>query len=218
MNEMYSQSVTGAYPPTMGSSYGVDVEFPRQETYNRFWAVPVVGYYAKVIILIPHYVCLCVLGVLVGLLQLVTWIPVLTAGQYPEWGYNLTAGTIRWAQRVVAYMYGLSDTYPAFSLQDGPQDTQTTIPMPTNPNRMWAIPIVGILIKAILLIPHYIILYVLSIIVGLLNLITWIPVLFGGQYPEWGMNLVGGYVRWGARCAAYLLGLTDTYPPFQLSS
>jgi hypothetical protein len=218
MNEMYGQSAVGTYPQMMGSSYVVDVEYPRQESYNRFWAIPVVGYYAKLIILIPHYICLSVLGAIVGLLQLVTWIPVLTAGQYPEWGFNLTAGTIRWAQRVAAYIYGLSDTYPAFSLQDTPQDTQTTIRMPTNPNRMYAIPIVGILIRAILLIPHYIILYVLGIIVGLLNLITWIPVLFGGQYPDWGVSFVGGYIRWAARCGAYLLGLTDAYPPFQLSA
>jgi hypothetical protein len=218
MNTMYGQSVTGAYPQTMGSSYPINVQYARQESYNRFWAIPVVGIVVKAIILIPHFIVLSVLGAVVMLLQLVTWIPVLTAGQFPEWSYNLAAGFLRWYLRVSAFLFGLSDTYPAFSLQDTPQDTQTIIPLPTNPNRMWAVPVIGILIKAILVIPHYIILYVLGIIVELLQLVTWIPVLFGGQYPEWGENLVGGYLRWNLRYVSYLLGLTDIYPPFQLSA
>ena len=62
------------------------------------------------------------------------------------------------------------------------------------------------------------ILYALSIIVYLLQLILWIPVLFTGQYPSWGRDLVGGFVRWSTRIYAYIFGLTDEYPPFQLSN
>jgi hypothetical protein len=215
---MYGQSTMGSYAPTMGSGGTIDVQFASQESYNRFYAIPVVGILVKEIILIPHFIVLYVLTLIVELLQLVTWIPVLTTGQYPEWGYSLTSGLMRWAVRVMAFAYGLSDTYPAFSLQDTPGDTQTFIPMPTNCKRLWAVPVVGILIKEILLIPHLIILYVLGAIVGLLQLVTWIPVLFGGQYPDWGRSLVGGYLRWGVRVFSYLLGLTDTYPPFQLAA
>ena len=67
-----------------------------------------------------------------------------------------------------------------------------------------------------LLIPHFIILRILQIVVFALQLVLWIPVLSGGSYPEWGYRLVGGYIRWSTRVACYLLGLTDTYPPFRM--
>jgi hypothetical protein len=41
---------------------------------------------------------------------------VLFTGQYPGWGFSLTAGTLRWTMRVYAYVYGLTDQYPPFSL------------------------------------------------------------------------------------------------------
>src|SRR5579885_1057937 len=119
MNDTYGQSMTSTgYPQVYGSGYPVDIQFPRQESYNRLWAIPVVGLTVKAIILIPHFIVLAVLCVIVGLLQLVTWIPVLTTGQYPDWSYNLTAGLLRWSVRVNSFLFGLSDTYPAFALDD----------------------------------------------------------------------------------------------------
>ena len=115
----------------------------------------------------------------------------------------------------MAFLFGLSDAYPAFSLHDTFGDTQTIIPMPIKPKRLWAVPVIGLLIKGILLIPHLMMLYLLGALAGILQVLTWIPVLFGGQYPVAGRQLVGGYLHWGIRVVSYLLGLTDRYPPFQ---
>src|SRR5260370_10798760 len=92
--------------------------FERQETYIRFWAIPVIGIFAKSIILIPHIVVLYVLGLIVNVVQLVTWIPVLSGGRYPLWGYQLVGGWIRWSARVAAFAFGLTDQYPPFSLAE----------------------------------------------------------------------------------------------------
>src|SRR5690348_16825521 len=51
---------------------------------------------------------------------------------------------------------------------------------PVSVNRFWAIPIVGALVKVIILIPHFIVLYVLGIVSGLAHLIIWIWVLLNG--------------------------------------
>src|SRR5260370_11600372 len=88
---------------------------------------------------------------------------VLFTGQYPEWGLNLTAGVLRWWVRLLIYLYGLSDAYPAFSME-APGDI--VIPRPETSSRFWAIPIVGIFVKYIILIPHFIVLYLLGIVVG----------------------------------------------------
>lgn len=91
------------------------------------------------------------------------------------------------------------------------------IDIPASNSRFWAIPLIGLLVKLFILIPHYVVLWALGIVVGTLQLVLWIPVLFGGKYPDWGYQLVGGYVRWSALVTAYLFGLTDRYPPFSLS-
>jgi hypothetical protein len=220
---MYGQSAgqtASPYASGVGSGYPINVEFPRQASYNQFWAIPVVGNFVKSIILIPHIIILAVLVFVVELMQLVIWISVLSSGKYPDWGYNFVGGTLRWAIRVNAFNFGLSDQYPSFSMQDTGTGTEATVTFQVaeSNNKLWAIPVVGLLIKEIILIPHFICLAVLTFVVRLLQLVTWIPVLFGGQYPDWGMSLVGGTLRWATRVFAYLLGLTDVYPPFQLAA
>ena len=215
MNPVYGQSAMAPYDTEI-SSYPVDVRFPVQDSYNRFWAIPIVGYYAKAIILIPHIIILSVLTIVVGLMQFVTWIPVLFTGQYPSWGYTLVGGYIRWIKRVSAYFVGLSDRYPAFSLADEYEGDMQMMIQATPNNRLYAVPILGYIIKYIMLIPHWIILFVLGFVIALLQLVVWIPVLFTGQYPQWARGLNEGTIRWAARVLAFRYGVTDVYPPFQL--
>jgi Domain of unknown function (DUF4389) len=86
------------------------------QSYSRFWAIPVLGLLVKWVILIPHFLVLGVLGLVVGILQFVLWVPVLFAGQFPQWGYGFVAGCVRWNTRVMAYALGVTDQYPPFAL------------------------------------------------------------------------------------------------------
>jgi hypothetical protein len=120
-------------------------------------------------------------------------------------------------------MYGLTDAYPPFQLSSNGVEGQPTYPVqvdftpPEHSSQFWAIPVLGFLIKGIILIPHLVVLGVLEMVVGILQLVLWIPVLFGGRYPEWGFNLVGGTLRWSACVLGYFYGITDEYPAFRLS-
>lgn len=196
------------------TGYPIVLSTGKPESVNRVWAIPLVGFFVKVIILIPHFVVLYVLGIANGVAHLVIWIPVLFTGHYPEWGFNLSAGVLRWSQRLIVYLYGLSDNYPAFSMGVA---GDIVIPRPEFSSRFFAIPLLGIFVKMIILIPHFIVLYVLGIVVALCQLVIWIPVLFTGSYPNWAYQLVSGYILWATRVYAYVLGLTDSYPPFAFS-
>jgi hypothetical protein len=46
--------------------------------------------------------------------------------------------------------------------------------------------------------------------------IAFFAVLFTGRWPEGLRSFVVGVMRWGTRVNAYLLLLTDKYPPFSL--
>lgn len=69
-------------------------------------------------------------------------------------------------------------------------------------------------IKALILIPHLIILGVLQYAAGVIAWIGFFFVAFTGELPEWLRNFIEGYFRWSARAYSWLVGLTDEYPPF----
>ncbi len=115
----YLMGLTDAYPPfgmQGGETYPIDVHVPSPQHCGRFWAIPVVGYAVKIVILIPHLIIVSVLLAVVQLAALVIWIPVLFTGKYPSWGYQLNSGYIQWTTRVTGYLYGLTDKYPPFSM------------------------------------------------------------------------------------------------------
>jgi len=75
-----------------------------------------------------------------------------------------------------------------------------------------------IFFKWLLVIPHFIVLYVLGLVTGLLTFIAWFAILFTGRYPRGMFNFVVGYYRWTYNISAYVYLLRDEYPPFSLES
>ena len=71
--------------------------------------------------------------------------------------------------------------------------------------------------KAILLIPHIIILILLGIAQGIVIYIGYWAVLITGRYPRGLFDFGVGVQRWGFRIDAWMNGWTDSYPPFSLS-
>jgi len=74
-----------------------------------------------------------------------------------------------------------------------------------------------VLVRGILAIPHLVVLYVLTIAAEFVLLIGWFGALFTGTLPPFAADFLSGVLRWQARVAAYLLLLTDQYPPFSLA-
>ena len=74
------------------------------------------------------------------------------------------------------------------------------------------------LVKWVLAIPHYVVLFFLGIAAFVVVVVAWFAVLFTGRYPRGMFDFVVGVQRWFWRVAAYAFLLTtDEYPPFRLA-
>jgi len=72
--------------------------------------------------------------------------------------------------------------------------------------------------KLIASIPHFFVLAVLTFSLVVVIPIGWIAILFTGRFPRSLHQYVAGVLRWATRVQAYVLSLTDEFPPFSLSA
>lgn len=151
-------------------------------------------------------------AVAAGILVAPVLVMILFRQKYPRWWFDFNLQLVRFSTRVTAYMALMSDEYPS---TDEEQYVHIEIDYPDvaeDLNR-W-LP----LVKWLLAIPHYIVLFALSIAAVIGVVIAWFAVLFTGRYPRGIFDLVEGVLRWFVRVEAYALLLTtDRYPPFSLA-
>jgi hypothetical protein len=74
------------------------------------------------------------------------------------------------------------------------------------------------LLSWLLVIPHYVILYVLQIAAEIVGIICWFAILFTGKLPEGLAGFQVMYVRYAARTFSYLGFLREEYPPFTFAT
>ncbi|MET0928812.1 MAG: DUF4389 domain-containing protein [Aeromicrobium sp.] len=70
------------------------------------------------------------------------------------------------------------------------------------------------LVHWLLAIPHFIVLYVLNIVAGVLVIIAWFAGVFAGKIPEGIQGLIVATFRYSARVQTYVFFLREEYPPF----
>jgi hypothetical protein len=167
----------------------------------------------KWLLIIPHSIILYFLGIASGVLTIIAFFAILFTGKYPKSMFDFNLGVLRWNWRVSFYGYSAlgTDIYPPFKLDKGgyPADFDVVYPEKLSQGL--------VLVKWWLLaIPHYIILYVLTSVQGILVLVNAIILLFAGSLNADLFKFVMGINRWMYRVYAYAGLMTDEYPPFTL--
>jgi hypothetical protein len=147
-----------------------------------------------------------------GLLFLGPLLMILFRRKYPRWWFDWNLELQRFSNRVGAYLALMDDQYPS---TDDHQSVHLDYPYPDAARDLnrW-LP----LVKWLLAIPHYIVLFFLDIAAFVLVIVAWFAILFTGRYPRGMFDFVQGVIRWNNRVIAYAATLvTDQYPPFRLA-
>ena len=131
--------------------------------------------------------------------------------KYPGWWFDWNRELTRFSTRIGAYLALLDDQYPS---TDEQQAVHLDLVPPDAEHLSRGLP----LVKWLLAIPHYIVLFFLGIAAFFVVVFAWFAILFTGRYPRGAFDFVVGVFRWGLRVEAYaFLLITDEYPPFRLS-
>jgi uncharacterized protein DUF4389 len=132
--------------------------------------------------------------------------------KYPRWWFDWNRELLRFQNRVGVYVALMDDRYPStdeyqavhleFDMPDAARDLNRWLP----------------LVKWLLAIPHYIVLFFLYIGALIAIVIAWFAILFTGSFPPSLFDYLVGVGRWHNRVVGYaFLLVTDRYPPFSLA-
>src|SRR4249920_3460475 len=146
-----------------------------------------------------------------GVLFLGPLLMILFRRKYPRWWFDWNLELQRFSNRVGIYLALMDDRYPStddhqsvhleYTYPDAERDLNRWLP----------------LVKWLLAIPHYIVLFFLDIAAVVVVIVMWFAILFTGRYPSGAFGFVEGVIRWHNRVVGYALTLvTDRYPPFRL--
>ena len=114
-----------------------------------------------------------------GLLWFGPLLMILFRQKYPRWWFDWNLELQRFASRVSVYLALMDDSYPStddhqsvhleYVYPDAARDLNRWLP----------------LVKWLLAIPHYIVLFFLEIAAVVVVIVTWFTILFTGRYPQW---------------------------------
>jgi hypothetical protein len=148
-----------------------------------------------------------------GLLVFAPAVMIIFRQKYPRWWFDWNLELQRFSNRVIAYLALMTDKYPATDEEQSVHLDYTYPVVGQEVNRVMP------LVKWLLAIPHYIVLFFLDIAMVIAVIIAWFAILFRGEYPRELFDFVEGVMRWNNRVIGYAATLvTDQYPPFRLSA
>jgi hypothetical protein len=135
---------------------------------------------------------------------------VLFTRRYPPAIFQFEIGVMRWAARVEAYLYLMTDTYPPFSLNPEPDNpVQFDIEYPEDGVDRWRP-----LVQWFLAIPYLIVASVISYVAQVLVFFAFFAILFTKKFPRGMFEIVEVSLRWLFRGYAYAGFMTTRYPPW----
>ncbi|HEX6453503.1 MAG TPA: DUF4389 domain-containing protein [Trebonia sp.] len=160
----------------------------------------------RLILAIPHFAALYVLGIAASVVAVLGWLGALVTGRLPGFAATYLSGYTRWYCRVGAYLLLLTDAYPPFSFEEAPYPVR----MEARPGRLNRL---SVLFRLVLAIPAaFASAIVFSGVSTVVIFIAWLTALVVGRLPGSLHQAFAAVLRYAARYYGYLYLVTDAYP------
>jgi len=186
-------------------SYPASFEVDYTEQRNRLTA------FFRLILLIPLAIWLYLYAIAALIAVVVAWFAIVITGRYPAALYRFLADFVRFVARFTAYAALLCDPYPSFG---GSEQAGYPVRMHFDgPLEQYSRLKTGF--RFILAIPILFVRYVMQLMLEIGAVAAWFVIVITGKLPRGLFDLLVLANSYIARSDAYLMLLTETYPPFQ---
>jgi len=186
-------------------SYPVTFEVDYVERRSRLTA------FFRLVMAIPLAIWLYIYALVGSIVVAIAWLAIVVTGRYPQSLYDFVASFTRFTARFTAYVALLCDPYPPFG--GSPDDAYPVRMHFAGPLEHYSR--LKTLVRVILAIPIVILRYVMNVLLEIGAVAAWVVIVITGTMPRGLFDLMVLANSYMARSDAYLLLLTETYPPFQ---
>ncbi len=164
----------------------------------------------RLLLSIPWLIVAAFWGIAVFFALIGSWFALLFTGRYPQGLYDFNSRFLRFASRVSGWQWLLVDEWPPFN---GEPDANYPIRLQFDePKAEYSR--AKVFFRIFLLIPVYILTYIMSIILQLVGLVAWFVLVFTAKLPEGLYKPMRAAAAYSAKAGAYYLLLTEDFPPF----
>jgi hypothetical protein len=162
----------------------------------------------RLILVIPHLIVAALWGIAALVVTFIAWFAILITGRYPVGMWRFSAEWFAYSMRVNGYYNLLTDVYPPFGNAGSDYPIYVGLEYPETSSRLKTF------FRAILVIPFYIVAYVLNLVLSLVAFVSWVIIVIMGTLPGGLFNFIQMALRFQCRTLAFYLLLTDAWPNF----
>ena len=155
---------------------------------------------------LPHAVVVTLWSIAAFFVMVAAWLVALVKGRVPDRMHNWLARFVRYQSHVNAYTYLIADPFPKFRGAFGTYPVDVAI-APAAPQARWKT-----LLRIVLVLPAYVLAFVLSVVLVVVGTIGWVVALILGRMPRGMRDLMAYCLRYQVQVAAYVMLLTGRYP------
>ena len=159
----------------------------------------------RLLLAIPHFIVVLLWGVLTNLIVLVAWFAALFTGQVPDGLHNFIASWLRYATRVTAYVFLLTDPFPQFG-SSGSYPVDARIDPAAPQSRL------TVFFRIFLAIPALLLTYVFRAVNQIVAFLGWFYTLATGHMHQGMRDISAWLLRYETQTWGYVLLLTGRYP------
>jgi hypothetical protein len=164
----------------------------------------------RAIVAIPWSIVGAIFVIGAEICAFLAWFAIVFTGRYPQGLYDFNAKALRMVSRANGFYLLLTDQYPPFN--GDPDDSYPVRVGVAEPKPEYSR--AKTFFRLIVGIPVFLLAYVQALIGTVVAVIAWFAIVFTGRFPDGLFNPLRSALAYQTRAMAYILLLTEDYPPF----